>query len=167
MIRSASRFGFKIYFGDGTRLDVLRASGALTASAVAICVNKKEAASKITEIVKAEMPHLKILARSYDRIHARELVGLGVDYQMRETFESALLFGEATLREIGVDESEIEVLSADIRRRDKERFQLEILKNETAAGRSLLHSNMVKPLTNPQRSSQALNDDAKDLVKEN
>lgn len=60
MIRAAGQFGFKVYYGDGTRLDVLRASGAATAEAILVCVDKQEAADKIVELVKSEFPHAKI-----------------------------------------------------------------------------------------------------------
>ncbi|WP_255217495.1 monovalent cation:proton antiporter-2 (CPA2) family protein [Myxococcus sp. AM010] len=53
MIRSAGTFGFKIYYGDGTRLDVLRASGADSAQVIAVCVDNKEAANRIVELVKS------------------------------------------------------------------------------------------------------------------
>ena len=60
MIRSAARFGFKIYYGDGTRLDVLRAAGAGTARAVAICVDQREVTDRIVELVKSEFEHFSV-----------------------------------------------------------------------------------------------------------
>ena len=102
MIRSAEEFGFKIYYGDGTRLDVLHASGAHSARAIAVCIDGKESVNKIVELVKAEFPLLRLLVRSYDREHALELINAGVDYQIRETFESAVNFGAAALVELGV-----------------------------------------------------------------
>ena len=93
MIRAAGQFGFKVYYGDGTRLDVLRASGAGTAEAILVCVDKQEAADKIVELVKSEFPHAKLFVRAFDRGHALRLINAGVDYQLRETLESALVFG--------------------------------------------------------------------------
>ena len=61
MIEAAERFGFKVYYGDGTRLDVLRAAGAATADVVLICVDDKVAATKIAELVRSEFPLAKIL----------------------------------------------------------------------------------------------------------
>ena len=92
MIQSAEEFGFKIYYGDGTRLDVLHASGAHTARAIAVCVDNREAANRIVELATREFPHAKLLVRSFDREHALELIAAGVDYQIRETFESAVAF---------------------------------------------------------------------------
>ena len=87
MIQSAARFGFKIYYGDGTRLDVLHASGAATARAIAVCVDKAEAADRIVELVSHEFPQAKLLVRSFDREHSLRLIHAGVDFQIRETFE--------------------------------------------------------------------------------
>ena len=59
MIRSAADFGFKVYYGDGTRLDVLQASGAGSAKAIVVCVDKRDTASRIARLVKAEFPLAK------------------------------------------------------------------------------------------------------------
>ncbi|KKD57375.1 potassium transporter [Stenotrophomonas maltophilia] len=79
MIQSAARFGFKIYYGDGTRLDVLHASGAATARAIAVCVDKAEAADRIVELVAHEFPQAKLMVRSFDREHSLRLIHAGVD----------------------------------------------------------------------------------------
>ena len=106
MIRAAARFGFKIYYGDGTRLDVLRTAGAGNAEAILVCIDKPEQADRIVEIVKAEFPLAKVLVRSFDRGHSIRLLNAGVDYQVRETFKSAMRFGEAALVALGVPEDE-------------------------------------------------------------
>ena len=72
------------------------------------------------------IPLVKLVVRAYDRIHALALVKEGVDFQVRETLESALAFGEAALREAGVPADEAEEAMADVRRRDAERFELEV-----------------------------------------
>jgi glutathione-regulated potassium-efflux system protein KefB len=158
MIRSASTFGFKIYYGDGSRLDVLRASGAGSARAIAVCIDKKDIAKHIVELVRAEFPQAKILVRAYDRIHALELVKAGVDYQVREMFESAVQLGENTLRSLEVPEEEIIQVSEDIRSRDTERFQLEITGSRDKA-RDLLRGNIKpSPLITPQRETKVLSE---------
>lgn len=158
-IRNAKNFGFQIYYGDGARLDVLRAAGAEKACFIAVCVDNKKTASKITQLVKSEFPQAKILVRSFDRIHARELTLAGADFQIRETFESAVLFGEQALRITEVPEEEIQAISADIRRRDRERLELEISTGNSEASRGLLHSNLPKPapLVEPKRQATLLN----------
>ena len=157
MIRSAADFGFKVYYGDGTRLDVLQASGARTAQAILVCVDDRGAASRIVELVRHEFPQARLLVRAYDREHALKLMEANVDYFVRETFESASHFGERALRLLGVGEEEAAQLAADVRRRDLERLELQFT-GGIKAGRDLMHSNRLKPqpLTAPQHPGQAL-----------
>ena len=158
MIRSAADFGFKVYYGDGTRLDVLRASGAERAQAIAVCIDNKASAQKIVELVRHEFPHARLLVRAFDRQHAMQLVSVGVDYQMRETFESASAFGEAALRLLGVPDEEAAAIAADVRRRDAERLTLQV-NGGVNAGTDLLHGNRLKPqpLTAPRQAGVVLN----------
>lgn len=163
MIQSAAKFGFKIYYGDGTRLDVLHASGAGTAHAIAVCVDDRAATNRIVDLGKHEFPLAKMLVRSYDRGHALELVKAGVEVQVRETFESALRFGEIALRELGVSDEEAQAIVEEIRSRDAERFELELLSQDPTAGAALLHRKPVAqptPFTTPRRESRALNEGA-------
>lgn len=74
MIRAAAQFGFKVYYGDGTRLDVLHASGAGQAIAILVCVDKKDTISRIVTLVKHEFPLTPVLARAYDRQHVIDLI---------------------------------------------------------------------------------------------
>jgi glutathione-regulated potassium-efflux system protein KefB len=152
MIRVAADFGFKVYYGDGTRLDVLRTSGAATAEAILVCVDKPEAANKIVEIVKAEFPLAKLYVRAYDRTHTLSLVKAGVEYQIRETLESAIIFGEQALVGLGVPPEEAAEVTADARKRDAERLELQ-LSGGLYAGRSLLRGNISipTPLTQPKK----------------
>ncbi len=154
MIRAAGDFGFKVYYGDGTRLDMLRASGADAANLIAVCVEDRRAADRIVEIAKVEFPLTQLLVRAFDREHALRLVKAGVDYQIRETFESALAFGEEALRKLGVPEDEAAEIAVDIRRRDGERFALEIAGTAPLDAANLLIGNMAPrptPFTQPKR----------------
>jgi len=167
MIRSAAQFGFKVYYGDGTRMDVLHASGASHARAILVCVDKKDATTRIVEQAKHEFPLTPILARSYDRQHAIELIKRGVDYQMRETFESAMAFSSEALRQLGVPDVEVAEIAEDIRRRDAERLQLQ-LAGDVQSGISLMHGGRwtPAPLTRPKKAGQALNEEAADAIEE-
>jgi len=162
MIRNAAKFGFKIYYGDGTNLDVLHASGAAKAKVVAVCIDDREAANKIVALVKATFPHAGLLVRAYDRGHALELVEAEVDYHLRETSESAFVFGQQALEFLGLPQPEAEATVADIRRRDAERFSLE-LASGIYAGTDLIHGNAPKekptpaPWVRPQKVAQPLN----------
>jgi glutathione-regulated potassium-efflux system protein KefB len=90
--------------------------------------------------------------RAYDREHALKLVEEGVDHYVRETFESAMAFGEMALRELGVPPEEAAEIAADIRRRDAERLTLE-MSGGLLAGADLLHGNVPRPtpFTTPKR----------------
>lgn len=124
-IREAERFGFKIYYGDGTRLDILRSSGAGEAEVIMICTDDRRATSHIAELILAEFPMAKVLARSYDRSHTLKLRRMGVDFDIRETVESAYLMGGEGLRALGASEEDIREGMEEIRNRDEERLALQ------------------------------------------
>lgn len=139
-IRDAGDFGFKVYYGDGARLDILHAAGAHDARLIVIAVNDGEASLKIAELVRAEFPLVPVLARSLDREHAIELIHAGVEWQVRETFESALALGEKALALMDIDDDERARVMEDVRRRDGERFAMETAEG-IYAGRDLIHGN--------------------------
>ncbi|HRO01992.1 MAG TPA: monovalent cation:proton antiporter-2 (CPA2) family protein, partial [Terricaulis sp.] len=163
MIRAAADFGFKVYYGDGTRLDVLHASGAHTAEAILVCVDKPDAADKIVALVKSEFPHAKLLVRAFDRGHVHRLIRAGVDYQIREVFESALTFSGAVMRELGIEDFQIAETIEEVRERDAARIELE-LAGGLDAGRALMRNNAQTPtptpFTKPRREGRALNPEA-------
>lgn len=140
-IRAAAKWGVKVYYGDGTRADMLRSAGAENACAILICVDDPRAVTHMVKLIKSEFPLVRIVVRAYDRIHSLALAREGVDFQVRETLESALVFGEEALRAIGVPADEAEGVIQDVRRRDTERFDLEVA-GGLFAGRSLLYGNM-------------------------
>lgn len=165
-VRQAATFGFRIYFGDGTRMDVLRAAGIGRANIVAVCTHKKEITDRIVDMVQAEYPNAQIFARSYDRQHTLELRAKGVDYELRETFESGLVFGRETLQALGIDDNRAQDIMNDIRKRDEERLAVQQLEGITA-GRHFLFSHPVKPepLIKPRReAAPSLDPDNDDLL---
>ncbi|NUG24127.1 monovalent cation:proton antiporter-2 (CPA2) family protein [Acinetobacter lactucae] len=161
MIQNAEKFGFKIYYGDGCRLDILHASGAATAQAIVVCVDSKETTNRIVELVTHEFPLAKLLVRSYDREHSLHLVKQKVDFMIRETFESAIKFGEVILQELGVDEDEVVRISEEIRDLDNERFETEIAADDVNAGVGMqythTHPRPTAPLIRPKREGRILN----------
>lgn len=169
MIQAAAKFGFKVYFGDGARLDVLHASGAHTAEAILVCVDKPEIADKIVEIAKEDFPHAKLYVRSFDRGHSLRLIKAGVDYEIRETFESALTFSQHVLEGLGFDPEEAIETIEDVRQKDGERLALQ-LADGMQAGRALLRGNMTTPqpapYIKPQRKAAALNPEAEAAIKQ-
>lgn len=169
MIQAAGNFGFKVYYGDGTRLDVLRASGAGNAETILVCVDKQADADKIVELVKAEFPLTKLFVRAYDRGHAIRLVQAGVEYQLRETFESALVFGYQVLIDLGFTHEQAGETIEDVRRRDEERLSIQMVEG-IQGGRSLMRGNIrttkPEPYIKPRREGQALNEEAAEALEE-
>ena len=165
MIQAAASFGFKVYYGDGMRPDILHAAGAGRAQAVLICVDKGETAVRIAEVLKSEFPLAKIMARAFDRGVALDLINIGVDYQVRETFESALSFGQAVLETLGIDEEEAADVIADVRRRDSARLEAQMT-GGLQAGRGYFKGNMPvpTPLTPPKRPGRAMNEETQDAL---
>jgi glutathione-regulated potassium-efflux system protein KefB len=164
MIRAASRFGFKVYFGDGTRLDVLRAAGIENSQIVAICTDKPEVTDKIVELIQSEFPFVQLYVRSYDRGHTLRLLKKGVNYQMRETLESAFTFGAAALDGLGVAPERIADIAENLRTRDAARLAAQQAGGLLSAGRDLFVTQAIKPepepLTVPKRESRTLNKEA-------
>ncbi len=169
MIQVAARFGFKVYYGDGTRLDVLRASGAGTAEMVLICVDKPETTDRIVALVKSEFPQAKVFARSFDRGHSMRLVQAGVDYQIRELLESSFAFSAAVLRELGFSDFEVAETIEDVRDRDTARFEAQ-LAGGIEAGRSLWRNNTTtptpEPFTRPRHEGRALNEETEEIIED-
>lgn len=149
-IREAERFGFKVYFGDGTRLDILRQSGAATTDMVMVCVDDQKAADRIVELVKAHFPTCRLLVRSFDRGHSIKLRKEGIDYEIRETFESALVFGGAALRSLGMTALDVGEVTEEVRRRDSERLDLQVQEGVLAGGDRLLVQPRPEPLIPPR-----------------
>ncbi len=149
-IREAGRFGFKVYFGDGARLDILRQSGAETTDMVMVCVDDPGVTDRIVELVSKHFPSCRLLARSYDRGHSIKLRKKGIDYEIREIFESALVFGGAGLRALGMTALDVSEVTNDVRRRDSERLDVQAQEGMLAGGDKLLVAPRPEPLIPPR-----------------
>jgi voltage-gated potassium channel Kch len=164
MIQVAGRFGFKVYYGDGTRLDVLRAAGLDKARLIAICIDNQEAVNKIVDLARDEFPGTKIFARSYDRGHTLQLLARNVDYEMRETFESAMRFGQKTLEAVGLDADRIEIVADFIRNRDRDRIAIQQAEGIYAGIDLLRKRPTMTPFSEPQRDARPLNVEAGEII---
>jgi len=141
VIRNAEPYGFKVYFGDGARPDILRAAGAGHARVILVCVNDPVAATRIVEEAKTEYTQARVLVRAYDRQHALALLQKDADWVMRETFESALLMSREAIVALGADQAQADEAMGELRRRDAERFVLEA-NGGPFAGRALVLGNI-------------------------
>ncbi|ODT79249.1 MAG: potassium transporter [Pelagibacterium sp. SCN 64-44] len=123
MIRAAAQIGFKVYYGDGTRLDILHAAGASNANLILVCTDKREQTTRIVELLRESFPLAKVMARAFDRPHGIELLRAGAEFQIRETFESALAFGNEAITLLGATSEEAEEVIEGVRSRDRQRFE--------------------------------------------
>lgn len=95
------KFGFKVFYGDATRIDLLHAAGAAKARALVVAVDDVEDCLELVDAVRRDFPDLPILARARNVTHYYQLMDRGVTVIERETFESALRLGRQTLQQLG------------------------------------------------------------------
>ncbi|MBW4653532.1 MAG: monovalent cation:proton antiporter-2 (CPA2) family protein [Kaiparowitsia implicata GSE-PSE-MK54-09C] len=96
------RFGWTVFYGDASRLDLLHAAGAEQARLLVLAIDDRDKMAQVIHLAHKHFPQLKILARAGDRRHAYELIRLGVDAIQRETFSSALEMGIDALKLLGM-----------------------------------------------------------------
>jgi glutathione-regulated potassium-efflux system ancillary protein KefC len=99
-IETIRKFGHKVFYGDATRLDLLRAAGAEQAKIIVVAIDDIEQSLNLVDSVREEFPHLVILARVRNVQHAFAMMERGILCQ-REIFESALMLGEKVLTQLG------------------------------------------------------------------
>ncbi len=103
-VETLGRFGIKSYYGDATRLDLLRTAGIERAQLLVVAIDHEEQALRIVDLVKENYPQLRILARATTRQHAYEFLRRGVENVYRETFGSAVDLSVDALRTLGLPE---------------------------------------------------------------
>ncbi|HLQ25730.1 MAG TPA: monovalent cation:proton antiporter-2 (CPA2) family protein [Acidiferrobacterales bacterium] len=113
------KFGNKIYFGDASRLDLLRAAKADKARVFVLAIDDVDASVKTAEMVRKNYPHLKIYARARNRVHTYRLMDVGVDNIIRETFLSSLELAKDVLQGLGLPAAEAEDAVRKFRHHDE------------------------------------------------
>lgn len=96
------KFGFRIFYGDATRLDLLHSAGAAHARLLVVALDDVNASIKLVEVAEEHFPHLRIIARARNVSHYIELRSRKLKHIERETFESALRLGRSALEHLGV-----------------------------------------------------------------
>jgi len=127
-------FGNRVYFGDGRRIDILRAAGAETADAVVLAIDGQWSPAEVIEPIRSAFPNLRIVARAYDRTHLIELLKSDVDVALREMFDGSIALGRAALAELGTAPETIAAIEAEFRRRDAERLELQLASGDQLSG---------------------------------
>ena len=132
------KFGNEIYYGDASRLDLLRAAKAETAKMIVLAIDDVEASMRTAETVVKHFPHLKIYARARNRQHAYRLMDLGVTTLRRETFLSSLDLAREVLTGLGMNVAEATKTVDTFRAHDEKRlFEHYTHYNDTEKMRSL------------------------------
>jgi len=134
LIDITARFGNQVFWGDGTRLDILRTAGIDQASALVFAIDGQWDPKPVLEPIRAEWPDLPVIARAFDRMHTIALRQAGVEQVTRETLESAVAMGRDVLATLGTPEPMIAAIEAEYRRRDLERLDLQICSGDMMTG---------------------------------
>ena len=116
------KFGNKVYYGDASRLDLLRAAGAETATTFVLAIDDVDASVRTAELVHEQFPRLKIFARARNRQHAFALKAIGVRYIIRETYVSSLEMAATVLESLGDSSSSAKALVRKFRQHDETTF---------------------------------------------
>ncbi|MBO9711590.1 cation:proton antiporter [Sphingomonas sp.] len=123
MIQIAGTFGMKVYYGDGSRLDILRLAGADDAELLLFCQDGDKMDTELAEAIHQAFPKASILIRAYDRRAVMKLKGAPVAGIIRELLESAIVMARRAMEVVGVDQAQIDKTEAEYRKRDLERLK--------------------------------------------
>ena len=136
LIETADEFGTKVYYGDGTRIDLLRTAGAETAKAILFCndnVSGELNRDAVARVLEA-FPQASVMVRVFDRKHLMEFSSLDLSFAQRELFESAVVMGRRALKAVGFESSEVERVDKEYRLRDCERLERQSESGDLHAG---------------------------------
>jgi glutathione-regulated potassium-efflux system ancillary protein KefC len=100
-IEMLRKYGFKVFYGDAARMDLLETAGARNAKILVLSIDDPEMLIETAKKIKKQFPHLSILAKASDRLRAHELLSLGIKTFTQEFYHSALILGEEALKELG------------------------------------------------------------------
>lgn len=150
MIDIARGFGSQVYFGDGTRLDVLRQAGAAEAELILFCLDGDQLDADMIEAVHEAFPQAAIYVRGYDRRAVLRLQGTPANYIVREVLESAVKMARIALEELGVGVDDISRAEDMYRSRDRERLRKQIETGDIRAARDQI---LTRPQARPSDDS--------------
>jgi len=122
-IELVARFGYKVFYGDATRLDLLQAAGAANARLLVVAIDQIEDSLKLVDLARTHFPNLQMVVRARNVRHWLELAARGIDTAERETFESALRTGRQALERLGMAPYEARELADTFRRNNQATLQ--------------------------------------------
>jgi glutathione-regulated potassium-efflux system protein KefB len=144
MIDVAGDFGAKVYYGDGTRLDLLRQAGAADAELILFCIDGDQIDADLVEAVHGAFPNARIFARVFDRRAVLKLKKSPIDGVVREVMESAAMMARDAMRSLGVEEGQIVEAETKYRAVDSERLAKQHETGDLRAARDII-------ITQPER----------------
>ncbi len=167
IIKQAARFGFRIYFGNGARKEVLISAGIRNCRLVCVSTHSPEITNRIVDLIVSEFPEKPIYVRAYDRAHTLQLMDRPVKFHTRETFESALVLGAEMLHGLGHTHEETAEIIAEVRHLDNERLKVQY-REGIYAGQEITAQRPVtpEPLVQPQHPAEALDERSREVVNE-
>lgn len=118
------KMGFKVYFGDATRLDLLHAAGAETAKILISAINSTETNKKLVELCREHFPNLEVMIRAKNRYEAFELMELGVENIYREHLDTSIRMGQEALEKLGFRAYTVQRLAAQFRKYDEDSLKI-------------------------------------------
>ena len=134
MIEAADSFGAKVYYGDGTRIDLLRQAGAAEAQLLMFCLDGDAIDREMLEAVGAAFPQAAVFARAFDRRSIVRMTGGPVAGTIREVFESAICLARLAMAQLDIDDDEIDRVEGAYRRRDADRLKEQADTGDIRAG---------------------------------
>jgi glutathione-regulated potassium-efflux system protein KefB len=140
MIETAGSFGMKVYYGDGTRLDILRQAGADDAELLLLCQDGDTMDTEALESIHHAFPKATIFVRAYDRRSVMKMKGAPVAGVVREMLESAVVMARLAMEAVGVDGAEIDKTETEYRKRDAARLQIQKDTGDLYAARERMFS---------------------------
>lgn len=138
MIDIAGEFGAKVYYGDGTRLDLLRQAGASEAELILFCMDGDQIQPDTLEGVREAFPNAAIYVRAFDRRALVKLKQASSVFVVREVLESAVKMARVAMRDLGIAGADIDRAEEMYRARDKERLRIQIEAGDLRAARALV-----------------------------
>ncbi len=144
MIDVAGTFGSKVYFGDGTRIDLLRQAGAADAEALLFCLDGAQLDAGVLGAVREAFPRPKIFVRAFDRRTLIDLRDAPHDFAVREVMESAVTMARAALEMLGENLQDIDAAEQEYRRNDDERLDAQRAAGDYGAAREMVISHQTE-----------------------
>lgn len=138
-IEFSSQFDMKVYYGDGTRVDLLRRAGAEKAQIIAFCIDGDMLAPKDLEPILEAFPQAAVFVRAYDRQHLLALRTLDIAGSVREVFESAVHMGLLAMKALGIPQTEIAQVERRYRENDQQRLAAQDASGSLHAAKDMLY----------------------------